>query len=1823
MTERINGNSVGQVNINNNNEEQQVPVNNAVRPEVNSIVNNVRDQHQAVNNLIQDDPVNVLDNLPDIMDVDENENPQGRAGVHELNADTILGHAKSLNVGHQEISELDDKLFVTSFVRETEGQVRTGSACPNLAKMQSLASDCDVEFKINCAKNFKNIGAAKDLRVLYNASTNNAQRAYVDLIVANLYAHAFANEINKKLPAQNRDAQLAKNLQALIGNMIAAASLDEFAAAKTELMTLVAQKTINLPANTTQKIVDQMNNLAESLAQNKEAANRKITNLANSFKEAADNISKADPELLKSKSNLFVSNRTHGFIPTQCGVISNYMFNADKNLDYTSFVTSKIKIDKLLSEKEELDRILKDPNLKGYTVEQIRHRIKTEAFGNEHLLAQLKRYENKCFGELQSRVEELFNRPGKNDAFANEMMGIFSSLSRDLTSEKVSDLLNILREKFNSFDPAAHEGFSDSLNFKTLKSLILKTGENQTLRENFSEVSKLLAQTRYSFKGFNSLGNPTAVTELQKINAAVSVLEEFAAALSNPERAQALIESKYNAALTNSHSKQAFFKITTALARNTNIPALKQQCGFAKNMLAVRDAVEIIRTKNAALPAGPDYGADTAEIVELLNKIGTSNITEINSGDLKRLLAFAVNVPLPELDAIWNTVLYAAYHAAMQELIVAGSINDAPARIYQGNADGNAPDAGEASRDDFIASLDVNVRTRLEATLTGLVRESDQTKTVTKLAESLNAKLDDKKALNTVLVASDKGRSLLALKEMRQDIYTFGDKWSFSAYDDISDPDEIIRIGINKDRVADGVNSQHKITDEYAALQKKLDSTICMPTISELLSAQKLGPTDSVKGENVAATISLLKENLVDDASQLDQATLSSYGIDNKELITVSKEDMNFAKDYADYLLSQNEAYLLGGEVPADNRFTDENVAAFQKKCKNALDKLEEVLASQVNQNPLSKVTKLLLKKYTQISTMLNGNAMASFRATLEFKSNHQIDPDTASADDIRDMQRGIMAHSRILQNQYFDALINGNLHTQENCVNQIISSLTTAIELYDADQISVLSDVVTEKPLSVAEKKELISNLKILDQNIDTNSFTEVPEDPENGKTAFSKDLHELSTLDGEAFTEKLNAFIGGHLTLDTTTKADSLLVYKSFENRHANDAAQNSASLALSQTAMEAAEGSNLHKIKTAYMGGYGNTSLNREAEAIDTRLTQSESELVRPLSNKLMNNGDVRDEVRLASSYAAAKLGYAGKKELYEAYQSSKTSKAEKLRIENQMVNCLKVRGFDTNLARMLSKARLIEPSTQFALTKLFRSVKSHFFSFFNDLRGIYRSAKIFFGGLPDDEAEKRAHDFHEYLPALKETVSRIGENEIRYVTQNMDFKVSFNPLAGLDLMTGGTLDKNGLLKLKASLALKSNAAMVISRNAEGKINLFINASILKVGVEAEASFKPAIAGGAKATVGVGGGVDRVLELKFDTDDEAAAFLCKMYTAQLSDEDVRMASDASSGNTWNINGKAQVKASLHKIVQGFLHHEELDKINNEKDDDAKNKLVEQYAEKHPVMNNIVKFTDLGSVDLSYSFSVEGTNKIDNTGSTQEKRTVHVIGKKIKLIDLKSGSHKIDYSKDDLGVKDMFDVKDAFDFAKDTLIPGKIKSDHQDDPEKAKKFKENVESISKKIDKVNQFNSDIYRVEHITSRHISATTGNIDAASDKSIANKLTEDDLDNMEANGLINPAIRSKLEAMIKKGEIVQVTFVRTLKNSVIENFRDDKEQLEKAVKNVKDNFILSDVIIETKGGPSSTITNDDWLSIVSGGYASYKTENKSNSNYVINIKATNL
>jgi hypothetical protein len=76
----------------------------------------------------------------------------------------------------------------------------------------------------------------KNIRLLYNASKNNAQRAYTDLLVAHTFAHQLTKSIFKELPKNApRNPELEQSLKAHIGNLIAASSTEDIEKAKKSL----------------------------------------------------------------------------------------------------------------------------------------------------------------------------------------------------------------------------------------------------------------------------------------------------------------------------------------------------------------------------------------------------------------------------------------------------------------------------------------------------------------------------------------------------------------------------------------------------------------------------------------------------------------------------------------------------------------------------------------------------------------------------------------------------------------------------------------------------------------------------------------------------------------------------------------------------------------------------------------------------------------------------------------------------------------------------------------------------------------------------------------------------------------------------------------------------------------------------------------------------------------------------------------------------------------------------------------------------------------------------------------------------------------------------------------------------------------------------------------------------------------------------------------------------------------------------------------------------------------------------------------------------
>ena len=402
MSDRINNNSIG--NINNNNADIHLQDanqrNSAPDPQANSLANAVKNQSNAVNNQIanqQGQGGNILENAPNLLnDPALNVNQPKN---NPLDSSIILSNALLVNNGDQNISRMDESLFVTGFIQQNNGinnYVKTGSEAPNLVRLQELASDCDLEFKIKCAKHFKSINPVKDLRVLYNASSNSAQRAYVDLLMVHTFAFVYAKEINAQLPADKKNPDLEKNLQVLIGNLISASSDDDFVIANAELMSALGSNLSKTgKPDFINKFMSLVNRFITGLETNKKEANRKISELASSYNEAVRDISKVDPEKLLTNESPFISNKQNNGLPSQCGIVSNYVLNDEESVLYSSFVENRKKIDKLINEKNELDRILRDPNLKGYSIDQIKARINKEAFGNEHLLSLVEKFEKK------------------------------------------------------------------------------------------------------------------------------------------------------------------------------------------------------------------------------------------------------------------------------------------------------------------------------------------------------------------------------------------------------------------------------------------------------------------------------------------------------------------------------------------------------------------------------------------------------------------------------------------------------------------------------------------------------------------------------------------------------------------------------------------------------------------------------------------------------------------------------------------------------------------------------------------------------------------------------------------------------------------------------------------------------------------------------------------------------------------------------------------------------------------------------------------------------------------------------------------------------------------------------------------------------------------------------------------------------------------------------------------------------------------------------------------------------------------------------------
>ncbi len=1571
-----------------------------------------------------------------------------------------------------------------------------------------------------------------------------------------------------------------------------------------------------LPDDVKNSCADALKQLKEqtkAITQNKQNALEDIKKRSDDLKGFQNNLKSFNPDTFKPAELRFTQNTSSAGISPYCGVNSCVHLDKETSAQFKELKGElEPKFDEVVKLHQDIESYLASPNIKGSSLKTLAARVEKDANGNTFLLDKLQAHSRSAFDRIGARIVSLVDNPISNANLGSELTKIADEINRHLLPEHAKPLAKIISLNLTKLQIGVN-GLTESANLTALRNLMGKISAEPALQNNFSELMNILGQARFDFKGFALLSGKISADEIKNnpnsmADKSTEVLEGFSKCLDNPSEGNSFVDKLASANTADQSIFTAFAAMGSHLCHSPDEKVV-QKCGKYLNLNLVKQAAALDLKNNnldlkavpptpEELKANPKLLADEQTNLDLY-EITNSSLKDIGSATLKRVLESAVAGKLPHLDTVWNTLLHSAYHAEMSERLEKGEINKVPKRVFSISTEESSPikelvpenkSSGYKARLEFKNSLSEAVRDRMSSKSTGLFRKDEQQKNLDVITQKLNAMSNyNTDILEALGKESTQGKIQLALDEMRKEL-TFINSSIITGgsrqFDNIKSQDELLKVAIDKGALLDGINSKYKgMSEKYANTIKEKNTALQNPILSKLLEAQGLMPGEKPKGQDIAVTLVTLRDNLIDDISKLSEHDLKEMGVTSPDNLKFSAEEQDFAIRLNQYLGKRNLAELSGVTIPPSKEFSDDKIEQFYKKCDAAMADLTEIISSQGKSVPLTKTAKLALDKYVEITLMRHGDSYAQFVAkdegTKYIESKGDTSEKTLKAAQNLTFEKTVEIDAKLQR------LLKGGLASDDKDLksvkNLILNNLAVNAGLKRKNLNAFIKATDETQKLSSLEKKELINSLKLLKMNVDTSSFTS--SDPRDSKaTQFSSDLRELGKAEGVDFDKKLDDFITKHLTAQNTAQADAVLTYAS-SSSDPLETTVNTLKTAFDDDAK--IDTGVLKKVTDAFTADYKKNvgSVTKKSALYE----KSQNEQAQNLGEKLLGDRNVRAIVRLAGSYTAASLGYSGRNEVFEAYKSDATSDEEKARIENAMRKALIERGFDANLADMLTRAKLIEGKTDHLLARGWSILKNTLFSVVSTIQS--RVIDRFEGDYA--ETQRRNQNFEKYLPCVKEMINSITPDTVKYVDKSKDMALKIDPLKAIDSVTGGTLTENGVVSLKLSLSLLKNSGVVFNRDEDGKLSLSINTKTL-AGVGVEAGVDLIQASGATAEVGVQGGFGKVLNLKFDSDDEAAVFVCKMFTGQLSNNDVKLSESASAGTSGAISGGIKASADIGNFTKWAAYGKEIE--DNSKLEDVN--ADEKFAEDHPVVNAVLSNATLGKAELETNLGYDTKTIVDNSGVLTEKH--------------RKWTMNVSFT--------------AFEFA------DKIKNIQEVTVDKLAEEVEPLKTVYEAADKVNTAIGEalnkpaellgIDYIENFHTVHVSDITGAIDYATDRTVSNRLKDEHLEKLKKEGLLNDALSEKLKNASENDQIVNVSFEMKLKDDVIKKFGHDPAALSKEADKVKQNYEFSAFSVELKGSENK-VEYLNWLKLVSGGMLSYSSTTTANGNTLLTIVKNEL
>lgn len=1532
---------------------------------------------------------------------------------------------------------------------------------PHLLELQQRANACDAAFIKTCCKESQN---SNWLSVMYAKAQTSEQRAFLDL--------QLCDQIAGKLFAVTKDNDLYQAVKAQLGELMAAGDAQSLKNAQDELSHVVNMYSRDGLTSEQQQALKQLQQSADLIGTQKSTfLNELDANFAKMHQVLAD---PQGVDLSHDPRVTFSCDTKPGAqgIPAGAGIGA---------IRESSSVKDKLEIVRVGNEQatkqlelyNQIKTELNNKSLQDSSASILLEQAKSAGSGNQSIIALIQKHSsetaNQLLAQLKSAVQSL--QPA---GIASQLQKAAEGILHDLLPADQQRVIEQLCAEFAGLKlPDDAPG-----TLKTLRDFLAPLpGTRPDLMGQLPRLLGLLGRTDFNLKPLEPLAGAGGMEQFFK---------DFMQACNTPQDRVAFMDRIADAGLANPQAGAATLNLLDELSSLDRQSAHRNEYYF--NLCQVKqylsDIPDLMNNLGKALSdVNGEQLEQYAVAVRTVGKILTQQPSQITAQDLTALINLSLDERLSPIDRIFMPLLHAGY----QRSVLESGAQNAPLQLFNAQGREGAAHSPAAAQNAVMAGglghvtafrsqLSEQVLQHLAGTSSGMVRTHSQGNLVDTLSDKLNQAFGTRLDRTAMENTTQAGKVNLALNQMRNEALIINEKVLSKERYQTLNADELLAECKGSKAHRDKIITLNKryagVSKEFLDKHFKDQSIIHNPLFLKAFEANVKAPHNEGKPDGrlldnmskTAASISMLRDNLVDDLYLYNTQNLAQLGVDYPEELRLSESDLQLASQINAFSIKQQYVDANIGaplEITAEEKAQfgpdSAQVKALNDKLDRALEALEKNIAKLSAQTPLSKVGELLVRKYGQLYMAKFGADLALLRFQGEgtkLLTDNEAFNDPEKYVPKKDAQGQDIPYDTFVKNlsnqaarQVFESALTQmpNLNAMSRghfggaldnsfYADIVLDSLLTDISASDSTLKEQLTASLTTEPLSVADKQALTKAMFSTLAAADPDTLDIYAKNHSEEENTFAAGLTGIMEAGSEVSEEQFNAlietFFNEELTPIRQQTADAMLAAQPIFGPTARETIDLSGLTGPGSS--EALKGA----AKT-FMRGLNavNDTNTKESVAYNSHA----SELYNIANDLLKSDSNVRADLRFAGAYAASQLKLSGSDELLQRFPSM--SKEQRAEARALMAKALVSRGYDESLATVLGAAKLNEQGNDLGFKKTWQSLKEHFFNLRSD---------IITNSNPSTMLAEQKLNLARTVPVVREMLGRIDREHIQLSDHTKDVKVDVAKLAKL---TGVPIDELPV-KLTLSLELFKKSGVVFSRDESGKLHL--HANLAKLGIKVSVSASDRVLDGMKAQASGSASFANVADLKFNSDEDAINFVSRMLNGMLTPMDIKTATAAATGSSNTQEGEVTASLDLGQTVFKAINYKDLSTIDTTSNKDEKKKLQTVFDGSHPEALKLLDNITFGSASVGMKFTRHSEQIEDVTGITKRVDKSYGVSGKAVPVQLKVGTKKLVDAK-----SAMLKNTDIVNFVRE-----EVKVLSANTSEKGLNFAKNVEQMQKDYD-------------------------------------------------------------------------------------------------------------------------------------------------------------